>query len=279
MGKSWLACALAHQACRDGFSALYLRLPRLLHDIAIARGDATYPKLLASFAKLDLLVLDDFGLAKLNADHRRDLLEILEDRYATRSTLVTSQLPLEKWHDLFGDPTFADAKGEPARPVASLAPETVTDSAMRRYPTLSNVYLHEVLDQWFEHEVKPRLRGRAFEVRYADDAVLVFEHEDDARRVLGVLAKRLEKYGLRLHPDKTRMVEFCRPSKSQRGGSQPGRAMRATIEPMAAARSDGPIPNSCRHERSPSRSIAHSPTCSTPTERGRVSSRESTSTC
>ena len=85
---------------------------------------------------------------------------------------------------------------------------------------LSNVYLHEVLDEWFEHEVKPRLRGRAFEVRYADDAVLVFEHEDDARRVLGVLAKRLEKYGLRLHPDKTRMVEFCRPSKSQRGGSQ-----------------------------------------------------------
>ena len=87
-------------------------------------------------------------------------------------------------------------------------------------PTLSNVYLHEVLDLWFEHEVKPRLRGRAFEVRYADDAVLVFEHEDDARRVLGVLAKRLEKYGLRLHPDKTRMVEFCRPSKSTRGGSQ-----------------------------------------------------------
>ena len=108
------ACApcgaeLAHQACRDGFSALYLRLPRLLHDFAIARGDGTYPKLLTSFAKLDLLVLDDFGLAKLNADHRRDLLELLEDRYATRSTLVTSQLPIEKWHDCLGDPTFADA--------------------------------------------------------------------------------------------------------------------------------------------------------------------------
>ena len=73
---------------------------------------------------------------------------------------------------------------------------------------------------WFEHEVKPRLRGRAFEVRYADDAVLVFQHEEDARRVLGVLAKRLGKYGLRLHPEKTRMVEFCRPSKSKRGGSQ-----------------------------------------------------------
>ena len=87
-------------------------------------------------------------------------------------------------------------------------------------PLLSNVYLHEVLDMWFEHEVKPRLRGRAFEVRYADDAVLVFQHEEDARRVLGVLAKRLGKYGLRLHPEKTRMVEFCRPSKSKRGGSQ-----------------------------------------------------------
>ena len=91
-------------------------------------------------------------------------------------------------------------------------------------PALSNVYLHEVLDVWFEHEVKPRLRGRAFEVRYADDAVLVFEHEDDAQRVLGVLAKRLGKYGLRLHPDKTRLVEFCRPSKPKRGGSQAERS-------------------------------------------------------
>ena len=109
VGKSWLACALARQACRDGFSALYLRLPRLLHDFAIARGDGTYPKLLASFAKLDLIVLDGFGLAERNTDHRRDLLELLEDRYATRSTLVTSQLPIEKWHDWIGDPTFADA--------------------------------------------------------------------------------------------------------------------------------------------------------------------------
>jgi len=85
---------------------------------------------------------------------------------------------------------------------------------------LSNVYLHEVLDRWFEHEVKPRLRGRAFEVRYADDAVLAFEREDDARRVFAVLAKRLAKYGLRLHPDKTRMVEFRHPEKRSRGGSQ-----------------------------------------------------------
>ena len=81
-----------------------------------------------------------------------------------------------------------------------------------------------MLDQWFEREVKPRLRGRAFEVRYADDAVLVFEHEDDASRVMAVLAKRLEKYGLRLHPDKTRMVDFRSPWKSQRGGSQSERS-------------------------------------------------------
>lgn len=84
-------------------------------------------------------------------------------------------------------------------------------------PCLSNVYLHEVLDLWFEHEVKPRLHGRAFEVRFDDDAVLAFEHEDDARRVL---AKRLEKYGLRLHPEKTRLVDFRSPRRADRGGSQ-----------------------------------------------------------
>ena len=74
-----------------------------------AATDGRYPKLLASFAKTDLLVLDDFGLAKLNSEHRRDLLELLEDRYASRSTLVTSQLPLAQWHELLGDPTLADA--------------------------------------------------------------------------------------------------------------------------------------------------------------------------
>lgn len=87
-------------------------------------------------------------------------------------------------------------------------------------PLLSNVYLHEVLDLWFEHEVKPRLRGRAVEVRFADDAALAFEYEEDARRVLAVLAKRFAKYGLRLHPDKTRLVDFRSPIRSGRGGSQ-----------------------------------------------------------
>lgn len=109
VGKTWLACALAHQACREGFSALYLRLPRLLQDTAIARGDGRYPKLLRTLAKTDLIILDDWGMTPLSGDNQRDLLEILEDRYGLRSTLVTSQLPIEKWHDAIADPTFADA--------------------------------------------------------------------------------------------------------------------------------------------------------------------------
>jgi len=109
VGKTWLACALAQKACCEGHSALYLRLPRLLQDMAIAKGDGRYPKLLITLAKTEVLILDDWGLAKLTAEHRRDLLEILEDRHGVRSTLATSQLPIEKWHDIIGDPTLADA--------------------------------------------------------------------------------------------------------------------------------------------------------------------------
>lgn len=109
IGKSWLACALAHQACRQGFTARYLRLPRLLPELAVARGDGRYRKLLAQLARLDVIILDDFGLAALTEEQRRDLLEILEDRYERRSTVVTSQYPVEHWHDLIGDPTLADA--------------------------------------------------------------------------------------------------------------------------------------------------------------------------
>jgi group II intron reverse transcriptase/maturase len=86
-------------------------------------------------------------------------------------------------------------------------------------PLLSNLYLHEVLDVWFEHEVKPRLRGRALEIRFADDAALVFEREEDARRVLALPSKRFTKYGLRLHPEKTRLVDFRSPSRAGRGAS------------------------------------------------------------
>jgi DNA replication protein DnaC len=109
VGKTWVACALAHKACREGFTSLYLRLPRLLQELPIAKGDGTYTRLMKRLAKVDVLILDDWGLSKLIAEQRRDLLEILEDRHDTRSTIVTSQLPLDQWHHIIGDPTLADA--------------------------------------------------------------------------------------------------------------------------------------------------------------------------
>ena len=108
MGKTFLACALAHKACREGYTALYLRVPKLFRDLAIARGDGSYDRLLKSYARTDLIVLDDWGMAPIGGPERRDLLEILEDRYGLRSTLVTSQLPVESWYDVIGDPTLAD---------------------------------------------------------------------------------------------------------------------------------------------------------------------------
>lgn len=109
VGKTWLGCALAHKACRDGRTARYLRLPRLMQDLPIAKADGRYAKLLRDYAKADLLILDDWGLMPVNDDTRRDLLEILDDRHNRKSTLVTSQLPIEKWHDYLAEPTFADA--------------------------------------------------------------------------------------------------------------------------------------------------------------------------
>lgn len=108
-GKSYLSCALAHRACMEGYSALYVRVPRLFGELAVARGDGRYSKMLRSLAKTDLLVLDDWGLARLNTEERGDLLEIMEDRYQTRSTIVASQLPVEAWHDVIANPTVADA--------------------------------------------------------------------------------------------------------------------------------------------------------------------------
>lgn len=108
-GKTWLACALGHQACRNNLSVLYLRLPRLIEDLALARADGRYPKLLRSLARVKLLILDDWGMAPLGAEARRDLLEIADDRHGTAATLITSQFPLDTWHELIGDPTLADA--------------------------------------------------------------------------------------------------------------------------------------------------------------------------
>ena len=109
VGKSFLACAFAQKACREGFNTLYLRMTKLFEDLSLAKGDGRYLKLLTSFAKADLLVLDDYGLAPLTREQRHDFLEILEDRHELKSTLVTSQLPIEHWHEQIGDPTLADA--------------------------------------------------------------------------------------------------------------------------------------------------------------------------
>lgn len=109
VGKTYLACALAQKACRQGLTARYWRLPRLLQELAIAKGDGRYEKLLKGIAKTDLLVIDDWGLSKLVKEQRHDLLEIFEDRHGLRSTLIAGQLPVEHWHEIIGEPTLADA--------------------------------------------------------------------------------------------------------------------------------------------------------------------------
>jgi len=109
IGKSFLACAFVERACRRGFTARYLRMPRLLHEIAVGRGDGSYTRLLARLAKLDLLAIDDWLLAPLRDAERRDLTEVIEDRAERASTLVASQLPVTDWHAVIGDPNQADA--------------------------------------------------------------------------------------------------------------------------------------------------------------------------
>jgi DNA replication protein DnaC len=109
VGKSWLACALGHKACRDNRSVLYQRVPKLFPELALARGDGRYARILRGLTGVQLLILDDWGLEPLDAGARRDLYEILEERYGRHSTILTSQIPVDKWHALIGDPTYADA--------------------------------------------------------------------------------------------------------------------------------------------------------------------------
>lgn len=142
-GKTYLACAFGQAACRRGLSTRYYRFSLLLADLALARANGTYPKLMEKLSKTDLLILDDYGLAPLSDHERRDFLEILEDRYGRRATLITSQLPLDHWHDAIGDNTFADAildrlvhgahrltlKGPSMRKKAASPPERHPDQA------------------------------------------------------------------------------------------------------------------------------------------------------
>ena len=109
LGKSWLACALGHKACRENMSVLYTRMPRLFAELGVAHGDARYARLLKSIARAKLLILDDWGPEALTSNQARDLLEIVEDRYDKGSLIITSQVPINRWHELIGVPTLADA--------------------------------------------------------------------------------------------------------------------------------------------------------------------------
>jgi DNA replication protein DnaC len=108
-GKTWLACALGNQTCRQGLSVRYFRLPRLFEMLRIAHGDGSYPRLMNQLAKTDLIILDDWGIQKIAPAQRNDLMEVIEDRHGLRSTLIASQLPIEHWHDFIGEATLADA--------------------------------------------------------------------------------------------------------------------------------------------------------------------------
>lgn len=109
VGKSFVACALGHKACLNGFTARYFRLPRLLEELAVARAEGRYLKVLRTLARLDVLVLDDWGLKRISTDQQEDLHELLDDRIHKRSTIATSQLPLDQWHAMMANPTLADA--------------------------------------------------------------------------------------------------------------------------------------------------------------------------
>ena len=108
-GKTWLACALAHQACRNGLSAWYVRAPRLFEELKLCHADGSFRARLTAIAKISLLIIDDFAISPIGPRERNDLLELLDDRVGTRATLLTSQLPIEQWHEYIGDPTLADA--------------------------------------------------------------------------------------------------------------------------------------------------------------------------
>jgi len=108
-GKTWLACAMGNQACRQGLSVRYLRVPRLFEQLRIAHGDGSYARLMNQLMKVDLLILDDWGIQKLTTPQRNDLMEVIEDRNGLSSTMVASQLPVEKWHEFIGEATLADA--------------------------------------------------------------------------------------------------------------------------------------------------------------------------
>lgn len=132
-GKTWLGCAFGNHACRKGYTVQFCRLPLLLEELHIAHGDGTYKRKLMQLAKVDLLILDDFGISIINSESRNDLLEIVDARTSNKSTLITSQLPIDKWHDYLslGNPTVADAIMD--RLLSNETRLTLSGESMRRY--------------------------------------------------------------------------------------------------------------------------------------------------
>jgi DNA replication protein DnaC len=108
-GKTFLACALANKGCREGYRTFYIRSPKLYYELAVSRGDGSYGKMINKLARTQILVIDDLGLAPMTDSERRDLLEVIEERHGNASTIITSQLPIDNWHEHIGDPTIADA--------------------------------------------------------------------------------------------------------------------------------------------------------------------------
>lgn len=109
VGKSYLACALGNKICLEGYKVQYIRVPRFLTELTIAKGDGSYLKMMRGMAKVDVLILDDWGISKLNDEQRKEFLEVIEDRYELKSTIITSQIPVKSWHEIIGDSTIADA--------------------------------------------------------------------------------------------------------------------------------------------------------------------------
>jgi len=138
VGKTWLACALANKACRMGYTIKYERIPRLLEDLYIAHADGSYPKVMNRLAKIDILILDDFGLATLSDTERRDLLEVIEDRQQRKSTIFTSQLDVKHWHEIIGEPTVADAILD--RLVSSAHKIKLSGKSLRKITTVQNKF-------------------------------------------------------------------------------------------------------------------------------------------
>ncbi len=130
-GKTYIACALAHKACLEGHSAKYLRIPRFFQEMLVAKAEGNYAKWLLRLSKFSVLILDDWGLATMDDLQRRDLLEVFDDRYQQASTIITSQLPVNAWHDSIGDPTLADAILD--RVVHNAYPITLSGESMRKF--------------------------------------------------------------------------------------------------------------------------------------------------